>query len=348
MPHKTLQKAVTKGGKLSNAAQRVPETHLRTDDPPAARLAAAPDAAAYEPDPRLVGMPGEPRDLRFYRRMRFIRDFEETLLALFEEGLLNGTTHACIGQEADCVGVIEHLRAGDHIFSNHRCHGHYLAWSGDAAGLLAEIMGKSEGVVGGIGGSQHICAPGFKSNGILGGTVPASAGIALAMKLSGQDGISVVFIGDGAFGEGVVYETLNMAALWKVPLLVVVENNAWSQSTPIAVNFAGDMAKRFEAFGIPTTRLESTDVVEIDAEAERQVGQVRESRTPRAFIIDTYRLCHHSKSDDNRPTEEIDARWPFEPLSVHSARLDEADHARIDGEVRDALTAVVDKAKALP
>jgi TPP-dependent pyruvate/acetoin dehydrogenase alpha subunit len=293
-------------------------------------------------------MPDESRDLRFYRRMRFIRDFEEALLALFEEGLLNGTTHACIGQEADCVGAIEHLRAGDHIFSNHRCHGHYLAWSGDAAGLLAEIMGKSEGVVGGIGGSQHICAPGFKSNGILGGTVPASAGIALAMKLSAQDGISVVFIGDGAFGEGVVYETLNMAALWKVPLLVVVENNAWSQSTPIAVNFAGDMAKRFEAFGIPTTRLESTDVVEIDAEAERQVAQVRESRTPRAFIIDTYRLCHHSKSDDNRPTEEIDARWPFEPLSVHSVRLDEADRARIDGEVRDALTAVVDKAKALP
>jgi TPP-dependent pyruvate/acetoin dehydrogenase alpha subunit len=279
--------------------------------------------------------------------MRFIRDFEETLLALFEEGLLNGTTHACIGQEADCVGVIEHLREPDHIFSNHRCHGHYLAWSGDAFGLLAEIMGKPEGVVGGIGGSQHICAPGFKSNGILGGTVPAAAGIALAKKLSSDDGLSVVFVGDGAFGEGVLYETLNMAALWKLPLFVVVENNAWSQSTPIAVNFAGDMAARFEAFGIPTNRLESTDVLEIDTAAEREIGLARETRAPRALIIDTYRLCHHSKSDDNRPAEEIAARWPHEPLAVHGRRLDAAGRERVDREVTEALAELVDEAKAL-
>jgi acetoin:2,6-dichlorophenolindophenol oxidoreductase subunit alpha len=348
LPERNLQKSVREGGNLSHAATGALETDAPSENSSSAGLTPAPEAAPWQPDPRLVGLPNEPRDLRYYRRMRFIRDFEETLLALFEEGLLNGTTHACIGQEADCVGVIEHLRAGDHIFSNHRCHGHYLAWSGDAPGLLAEIMGKPEGVVGGIGGSQHICAPGFKSNGILGGTVPASAGIALAMKLSGEDGISVVFIGDGAFGEGVVYETLNLASLWKLPLLVVVENNAWSQSTPLATNFAGDMAARFEAFGIPTTRLESTDVLEIDAEAERQVALVRESRTPRAFIIDTYRLCHHSKSDDNRPAEEIEARWPLEPLTVHGARLDSKDRERIDGEVREALAEVVDEARALP
>jgi TPP-dependent pyruvate/acetoin dehydrogenase alpha subunit len=331
-----------KGEPLFEAAASAPQTDESAWTP---GLVPVPDPA--RPDPRLVGYEDEPRDLRYYRRMRFIRDFEETLLQLFEEGLLNGTTHACIGQEADCVGVIEHLRPGDHIFSNHRCHGHYLAWSGDARGLLAEIMGKPEGVVGGIGGSQHICAPGFKSNGILGGTVPAAAGIALAMKLSGSDGISVVFIGDGAFGEGVVYETLNMASLWKLPLLVVVENNAWSQSTPLAKNFAGDMAARFEAFGIPTTRLESTDVLEIDAEGRRQVGLVRETRSPHAFIIDTYRLCHHSKSDDNRPADEIEARWPYEPLNVHGVRLDRADRERIDGEVRDALAEVVGDARAL-
>jgi TPP-dependent pyruvate/acetoin dehydrogenase alpha subunit len=347
MPDRILQKSVGKGGNLSHAAQGAPETDARSQNSPSAGLTPVPEVAPWQPDPRLVGLPDEPRDLRFYRRMRFIRDFEETLLALFEEGLLNGTTHACIGQEADCVGVIEHLRPGDHIFSNHRCHGHYLAWSGDAQGLLAEIMGKPEGVVGGIGGSQHICAPGFKSNGILGGTVPASAGIALGMKLSGADGISVVFIGDGAFGEGVVYETLNMASLWQLPLLVVVENNAWSQSTPLATNFAGDMATRFESFGIPTTRLESTDVLEIDLEAERQVALLRESRTPRAFIIDTYRLCHHSKSDDNRPAEEIAARWPLEPLTVHGTRLDARDRERIDSEVKEALAAVVDETKAL-
>src|SRR3954465_7577416 len=185
------------------------------------------------PDARLSGRADEPRPARLYRRMRFIRRFEEILLALFEEGVLNGTTHACIGQEADAVAVTEHLTAGDHIFSNHRCHGHYLAHSGDALGLMAEIMGKEAGVCRGMGGSQHICAPGFKSNGVQGGIVPAAAGIAMANQLSGNDAVSVVFIGDGTLGEGVVYETLNLASLWRLPLLVVCEDNRWAQSTII-------------------------------------------------------------------------------------------------------------------
>lgn len=293
-------------------------------------------------------MPGEPRDQRLYRRMCFIRRFEERLLDLFEEGLLNGTTHACIGQEADCVGVIEHLRAGDHIFSNHRCHGHYLAWTGDALGLLAEIMGKKGGVCGGIGGSQHLCAPGFKSNGILGGTVPAASGIALAMKLSRSDGVSVVFVGDGTFGEGVLYETLNIAALWRLPLLVVIENNGYAQSTPIAANMAGDLSARLVAFGIETTHLDSTDVREIDTAAGRLVAEVRETQTPRALVIDTYRLCHHSKSDDNRPEAEIAERWLREPLVVQGARLPETIRGEIEAEVETAMGEVVDAAKALP
>lgn len=307
-------------------------------------------APTHEPttDSRLVGLPTEPREERLYRRMRFIRRFEERLLSLFDEGLLNGTTHACIGQEADCVGVIEHLRPGDHIFSNHRCHGHYLAWTGDAFGLLAEIMGKEAGVCGGIGGSQHICAPGFKSNGILGGTVPTAAGIALAMKLSNDPGISVAFIGDGAFGEGVVYETLNIAALWSLPLLIVVENNGYAQSTPIAVNFAGDMSTRFAAFGIPVSRLASTDVLEVDDVASREVERVRRERTPRALIIDTYRLCHHSKSDDNRPIAEIAERWTVEPLAIHGRRISDQARARIDQQVEEALSELVEHVRALP
>src|SRR3954469_7198568 len=179
-------------------------------------------------DVRLVGADDEPTAERLYRRLRFIRRFEQSLLDLFDRGLLNGTTHACIGQEADAVAVIEHLREGDHVFSNHRCHGHFLAWTGDALGLMTEIMGKPEGICGGIGGSQHLCAPGFKSNGIQGGIVPAAAGIALAKQLDGgADAISVVFIGDGTLGEGAVYETLNMAALWRLPLLIVLEDNEW-------------------------------------------------------------------------------------------------------------------------
>jgi len=176
--------------------------------------------AALPPDPRFAGSPGEARSLRFYRRMLSIRRFEETLLDLFDRGLLNGTTHCCIGQEANCVAVMEHLREEDHVFSNHRCHGHYLARMWDALGLLAEIMGKEAGICGGLGGSQHICAPGFKSNGVQGGIVPVAAGIAMAKRLRGIDALSVVFVGDGTLGEGVVYETLNIASLWQLPLLV--------------------------------------------------------------------------------------------------------------------------------
>lgn len=300
-----------------------------------------------QPDSRLTGVGGEPHADRLYRRMRFIRRFEERLLGLFEEGALNGTTHACIGQEADCVGVIEALRPGDHIFSNHRCHGHYLAWTGDAVGLLGEIMGRGGGVVGGVGGSQHIAAPGFKSNGILGGTVPAAAGIALAMKLSGDDAISVVFTGDGAFGEGIVYETLNIAALWKLPLLLVVENNFYSQSTPLAANMAGTISGRLAAFDVAMTHLSSTDVVEIEAAARREADAVRSSRAPRALVIDTYRLCHHSKSDDNRPEEEIAHHWTTEPLTIHGPRIDDEDRQRIDAEVEAALDGVVETARSM-
>ena len=297
-------------------------------------------------DPRLVGIAGEPKALRFYRRMRFIRRFEETLLQLFEEGILNGTTHCYIGQEANAVALFEHLEPGDHVFSNHRCHGHYLAQSGDALGLLAEIMGKEAGVCRGIGGSQHICAGGFKSNGILGGTVPTATGIAMAMKLRGSDRISVVFMGDGTMGEGVVYESLNIAALWKLPLLCVLENNLWSQSTPIAVNVAGQLADRFRAFGIPVREVKSNDVVELDAIGAEEIGAVRKSGAPRALILETYRLCHHSKSSDARPEDEVKARWSNEPLSIHGPRIG-GDRARIDREVEEAIEEVVKRARAL-
>ena len=290
---------------------------------------------------RLIGSEAEDRDEYLYRRMRFIRRFEERLLELFETGVLNGTTHACIGEEADAVAVVEHLHDGDHIFSNHRCHGHYLARTGDARGLMAEIMGLPEGVCGGIGGSQHLAAPGFKSNGVQGGIVPAAAGIALANQLSGSDAISVVFIGDGTLGEGTVYETLNLASLWDLPLLVVLEDNGWSQSTPSHLNLAGGMRERFEAFGVGVEEIDSTDVIAIGAAAERAVSAVRQQRRPAALIIHTYRLCHHSKNDDNRPVEEVQARWALDPLAVHGARLAPAVTARIDEEVRDAIEEIV-------
>ena len=298
-------------------------------------------------DERLTGAFGETRDARLYRRMRFIRRFEETVLALFEEGLLSGTTHACIGQEANGVGLMEHLRDGDHLFSNHRCHGHFLAWTGDAFGLLAEIMGKRAGLCAGIGGSQHICAPGFKSNGVQGGIVPAAAGIALAEQLRGSDGLSVVFLGDGTLGEGVVYETLNLTALWQLPLLLVLEDNGWSQSTPSSLNLAGNIAARFTAFGLPVVEVNTTDVLEIDAAADEAVAGCRTRQGPGVLIIHTYRLCHHSKNDDNRPIEEVQLRWGYDPLVIHRIRLDPEEWEAIDREVDEALEDWVTRVRQL-
>lgn len=298
-------------------------------------------------DVRLVGVSGEPRAERLYRRMRFIRRFEENLLDLFERGLLNGTTHACIGQEADAVAIVEHLGDEDHVFSNHRCHGHFLARTGDAFGLMAEIMGKPEGVCGGIGGSQHLCAPGFMSNGVQGGIVPNAAGIALAKQLDGGVGLSMVFIGDGTLGEGATYEALNLASLWKLPLVVVLEDNGWAQSTPVGANLAGSIRDRFAAFGIPVFEIDSTDVEEIDAVAGRALGRARALEGPVAIVIHTYRLCHHSKNDDNRPVGEVAARWQLDPIEIHGRRLGPSARAVIDAEVESALRDVIDRALAL-
>jgi len=302
-----------------------------------------PDSA----DPRLVGSSVEPRAERLYRRMRFIRRFEESLLDMFDQGLLNGTTHACIGQEADAVAVIDHLGDDDHIFSNHRCHGHFLARTGDALGLMAEIMGKPEGVCGGIGGSQHLCAPGFMSNGVQGGIVPNAAGIALAKQLDGGPGLSVVFIGDGTLGEGATYEALNLASLWRLPLVVVLEDNGWAQSTPSSANLAGSIRDRFTAFGLAVFEIDSTDVEEIAILAGQALDQARAHQEPVVIIIHTYRLCHHSKNDDDRPAAEVAARWELDPLKVHGGRIEPGERARIDAEVESALQDVIDRALSL-
>ena len=155
-------------------------------------------------------------------RASLIRFVEEQLLRLFSEGnCRRNDTHLHRAGVVRSRAGRQSRRARDIIFSNHRCHGHYLAWTDDVDGLLAEVMGKHNGVCAGIGGSQHLCAKGFFSNGIQGSIVPVSAGLAYAQKLAGNNGIVAVCIGDGTLGEGVVYETFNIAAKWRLPLLVV-------------------------------------------------------------------------------------------------------------------------------
>lgn len=302
-------------------------------------------------DSPFLGRPGEGPDEVMYRRMCTIRRFEEGLLRLFDEGVLNGTTHCAIGQEADAVGVSMHLAPRDHVFTNHRCHGHYLARTGDVDGLLLEIMGKRGGVCGGLGGSQHICRHEVKSNGIQGGIVPAAAGLALARQLDGDGAISAVWIGDGTFGEGAIYEAFNLAALWRLPLWVLVEDNAWAQSTPAANEIAGwpgSLAARLAAFAIPVDEVDTTDVRTVHAAAGTSIAAVRAGGGPRALVMRTYRLCHHSKNDDNRPKDEIEARRAIEPLRIHVPRLDLASRAAIETEVESALAAAVERAKAAP
>ncbi|MGH3048656.1 MAG: thiamine pyrophosphate-dependent dehydrogenase E1 component subunit alpha, partial [Gaiellaceae bacterium] len=226
-----------------------------------------------------------------YARMFLIRRFEETLLDLFARGEMAGTTHTCIGQEADGVAVVSCLDpARDVVVSNHRCHGHYLALTDDVDGLLREVLGREGGVCGGKGGSQHLCAGNFYSNGILGSTVPLATGIALAQRESGVGGIATVFIGDGTLGQGVVYESLNIASLWNLPLLVVLEHNGYAQSTPSHLQLAGDVEARAAAFGIETERLDTTDVVAIQESARRAVEHVRGTGAPFFLVLDTYRF----------------------------------------------------------
>lgn len=277
------------------------------------------------PEPSAAAAPStcpEPREL--LRRMTRIRLFEERCLEAFSRGQLTGTTHTCIGQEASAVGVLSAVRPTDIVFSNHRGHGHFLAHGGDMEALAAEMMGRASGVCKGIGGSQHLHGTAFYSNGVLGSTVPCAAGVALAEQTRATGNVVVLFMGDGALGEGVVYETLNLAALRRLPLLFAVENNGYAQSTPIHLNTAGTLTGRFEAFGIAVTEVDTPDVMQVHEAAAACVGRLRAGQGPAALIVHTTRFAAHSKGDDTRPPDEIARLRARDPLAVLLARLDTA------------------------
>lgn len=283
-----------------------------------------------------------------YRRMFQIRSFEERVLQLFSEGKLFGTTHAYIGQESIAVGVLAHCGKDDIVFSNHRCHGHYLAYSDDVDGLLAEIMGRATGICGGIGGSQHIHAGNFYTNGVLGGIVPCATGMALAEKLKGSRARVVVFIGDGALGEGVIYESFNIAALWNVPILFVVENNHYAQSTPTQLEMAGEIASRPQAFTIHTLECQAGSVGDVYEAAATAWDYIDTHGKPCCLVFDTYRLCPHSKSDDFRPAEEIAAWRERDPLTALAEQLTMTERCAIEEDVLARIDLAVLKATAAP
>lgn len=285
----------------------------------------------------------------FHRRMYGIRRFEETLLEMFSQGLLVGTTHTCIGQEANAVGVIAHLdNERDIVVSNHRCHGHFLAFTADRLGLLAEVMGRVDGVSGGRGGSQHLCAPNFYTNGIQGSIVPLTTGMAVAQKRREDGAIATVFIGDGTLGQGAVYECLNIAALWDLPLLIVVEDNHYAQTTPRTLAVAGSVPARAEAFGVAADILDTTDVRAVHAAAGRAVAAVRTTGRPFMLVLETYRLAAHSKGDDTRDPAEIEARRERDPLRITGALIDPAERAAIEARCEEELAETIAAAEASP
>lgn len=278
----------------------------------------------------------------FYTEMYRIRCFEETLLELFSANQLKGTTHTCIGQEANAVAVMNHIRNEDYVFSNHRCHGHFIAYSGNVKILLSEIMGKQDGMCRGRGGSQHICYQHFYTNGVQGGIVPNATGLAFSNKLKGDcTSVVVVFLGDGTLGQGVVYESFNLAALYEVPILYVIEDNGYAMSTKVQDGMAGSMLARVDAFGIKTEEITSNDVIVLNQAMQRAFEYVRTARKPFCQIMHTYRLGPHSKGDDFRDSDEIQAWSQNDPLKIAETKIDSYTinkiKEKVEAEIREAV-----------
>lgn len=236
----------------------------------------------------------------------FIRRFEEALLELFAAGELSGTIHTCLGQEYIPVALAS-LTRDDFIFSNHRGHGHYLAHCGDAEGLLAELMGRDSGLCRGVGGSQHLFGERFLSTGVQGESLPVAVGVALHFKRTAQDRVVIAYVGDGTWGEGAVYEALNLAALWQVPLLVVAENNGIAQTTPTRLQLAGTIEARARAFGIGYERIQTTNIERIRRLLAPCLARVRHQHSALVVEFETVRLGPHSKGDDTRSPSALKA-----------------------------------------
>lgn len=245
-----------------------------------------------------------------------IRLVEQRLLRLFSEGKLFGTVHTCIGQEFVGLSVARCLTDADTLFSNHRGHGHFLSYRRNITGLIGEIMGKSVGVCAGRGGSQHVQQDGFYSNGIQGGIAPVTVGMAFAAQLKKTTGISVVYIGDGTLGEGALYESLNIASKWNLPVLFVNENNLYAQSTSQTQTLAGDINARAEAFEIKTYHSNTWDWPALLDSMKSCIDEIRRTGRPAWHRVDTYRLMAHSKGDDNRPDTDVQPYRDRDPINV--------------------------------
>jgi len=206
------------------------------------------------------------------------------------------------------------------------------------------MMGKKDGLCAGRGGSQHIYDEGFFSNGVQGGILPLAGGLAFSEKFNKSNNIVVVFIGDGTLGEGVVYETLNIASKWKLPLLIIVENNRYAQSTKIEYTLAGEISTRFNAFNIPTIEIDTFDVCEIKSISKNIINEVRENVKTCCLVLNTYRFASHSKSDDGRDKNEVEEWKSKDPLLIFEKNIDKNQIKDIRKEIKEYISSVVNRA----
>jgi 2-oxoisovalerate dehydrogenase E1 component len=274
----------------------------------------------------LIGL--DPNDLYAYGHL--IRLTEQLILDQFSRGLVSGTTHTCLGQEITALSVVRALdHPEDAVLSNHRNHGHFLTYSGDFLGLVAEIMGREAGVCRGRGGSQHLAWRHFHSNGVQAGMMGISAGLALARKKKASGALVAAMIGDGTLGQGLVYESMNLASVWCAPLLVVVENNGIAQTTYTRETIGGGIEERGAAFGFATWRFADDDP-DFCAKVAAVVAEVRTAGRPGFLVLDTRRMGPHSKGDDLRADEELAGIRSRDPLAALGRRLPDATRGRIE------------------
>ncbi|MGH3019772.1 MAG: thiamine pyrophosphate-dependent dehydrogenase E1 component subunit alpha [Gaiellaceae bacterium] len=300
--------------------------------------------------------------LRMYEQMRRIRTFEERVEELYRSAKMPGLAHLYSGQEAVAVGVCEALRRDDYITSTHRGHGHCLAKGASPDRMFCELLGKEEGYCRGKGGSMHIADHengNLGANAIVGGSTGIATGAGFSAKARGTDQVAVCFFGEGALGQGVLYEVMNMAALWSLPVVYVCENNLYNEYTHYSETTAGDVAARALAFGIPVEEADGQDVRAVNGAASRAVSRGRAGEGPSFLLCNTYRFHGHHVGDVDRAyyrSKEEEAGWKRErdPIALLADRLtSEAGVGRdtlerIDREVAAAIQAAVEHALEAP
>jgi len=296
-----------------------------------------------------------------YERMFLIRKYEEQIYYLFLEGIMPGTIHQSTGQEACAVGMLIDLRQGDFMASTHRPAGHDLAKGVSLKSMMCEMFGKAEGCCGGKGGAMHtgdFSVGALTANAIVGGNIPISAGVALAFKMQKKDNVIVCFFGDGASNQGSFHETMNAAALWKLPVVFVCENNLYSATTSIKLtcNMENVAADRAVAYGIPAEVIDGNDVLAVNEAAQRAIKRARSGEGPTILELRTYRHGGHSRNDacGYRDKDE-EAEWfNRDPVKMFRKKLleeniiDEKTLLSKETSIERAITESVEYAKNAP